>query len=316
MARRGVIDVGTNSVKLLVADVLGHVAEPVLETSRQTRLGEGFYASGLLQPEPIARTAEAVKHFADKAHSLGASEVRVIATSAARDASNQTALIQAIRQAADLPLEIISGEQEAEWVFHGVTSNPEFVGQRILIMDLGGGSTEFILGDRRHARFSQSFPLGCVRLLEKLRPSDHPAKADLRHSEEHVRAFLLQNIAPVIEPVLDRSSRETVLVGTGGSATILARMETQMEGFDREAIEAVRFDRAAVRRWVDKLWGLPLADRRSLPGLPANRADVILFGALVYSTVMELLELDQLRVSTRGLRFAAVIKPNPKPVQP
>ena len=115
-ARRAVIDVGTNSIKLLVADVSQDV-RPVLEESKQTRLGRGFYNSHRLQPEPIANTAKAVAVFASKARDLGASSIRVIATSAARDAVNAAELVSAIEQASELKVEIISGEQEAEWAF-------------------------------------------------------------------------------------------------------------------------------------------------------------------------------------------------------
>src|SRR5262245_34633550 len=117
--RRAVIDVGTNSVKLLVADITGHEVQPVREDSKQTRLGRGFFETHRLQPEAIAKTTLAVTRFADEARTLKAESVRVIATSAARDATNPTDLISAIHDATALPLEIISGEQEADWAFQG-----------------------------------------------------------------------------------------------------------------------------------------------------------------------------------------------------
>jgi exopolyphosphatase/guanosine-5'-triphosphate,3'-diphosphate pyrophosphatase len=180
-------------------------------------------------------------------------------------------------------------------------------GLRLLIMDLGGGSAEFILGDRGHARFSQSFPLGCVRLLEKLRPPEHPTATDLSRCRDFIGAFLAERVAPVLEPLLARSSHETILVGTGGTATILARMESKMAGFEREKIEAVRLNRKTVHRWMEHLWSLPLTERKMVVGLPANRADVILLGTAIYATVMAAFALHELRISTRGLRFAALM---------
>src|SRR5271165_2009119 len=123
--RRAVIDVGTNSVKLLVADVAGRDVSPVLEESRQSRLGRGFYESHRLQPEAVARTVEAVWEFAEIARDKSAVSVRVIATSAARDAVNAADLTNSIERASGLKTEIITGEREAEWVFQGVATDPE-----------------------------------------------------------------------------------------------------------------------------------------------------------------------------------------------
>ena len=144
--RRAVIDVGTNSVKLLVAQVAGHEVRPLLEESKQTRLGSGFYETHCLQPEAIASTAKAVARFAEIARQQEVSPIRVIATSAARDALNAQELTSAIEAASGLKVEIISGEQEADWVFQGVTSDQRFASERLLLLDVGGGSTEFILG--------------------------------------------------------------------------------------------------------------------------------------------------------------------------
>src|ERR1039457_5585804 len=143
--RRAVIDVGTNSIKLLVADVRGRDVQPVHEESRQTRLGKGFYETHRLQPETIAHTAEAVWEFSEIARERNSQSIRVIATSAARDAMNPTDLTSAIERASGLKTEIISGAREAEWVFQGVTTDPELASHPGLLLDVGGGSKEFIL---------------------------------------------------------------------------------------------------------------------------------------------------------------------------
>src|SRR5208282_2057287 len=144
--RRAVIDVGTNSIKLLVADVRGRDVQPVHEDSRQTRLGKGFYESNRLQPEAIACTAEAVWEFAGIARERNSSSIRVIATSAVRDAVNPADLTSAIERASGLKTEIISGAREAEWVFQGVATDATLAKQPLLLLDVGGGSTVFILG--------------------------------------------------------------------------------------------------------------------------------------------------------------------------
>src|SRR5271165_1646513 len=139
--RRAVIDVGTNSIKLLVAEVTGEIVEPVCETSEQTRLGAGFFDTHRLQAPAIAQTARAVASFAAKARELQAVTTRVIATSAARDAVNPGDLTSAIARAAGLKVEIISGEQEADWAFQGVTTDPQLAQAPLLLLDVGGGST-------------------------------------------------------------------------------------------------------------------------------------------------------------------------------
>ena len=176
--RRAVIDVGTNSIKLLVADVSGRDVRPVHEESCQTRLGRGFYETRRLQPDAIAHTAQAVWEFASIAREKNAAAIRVIATSAARDAMNSCDLTSAIQRASDLKVEIISGEQEAEWVFQGVTTDAELAKTPLLLLDVGGGSTEFILGRGEHKHFAHSFPLGTVRLLEKFPHSDPPTRGN------------------------------------------------------------------------------------------------------------------------------------------
>lgn len=308
--RRAVIDVGTNSIKLLVGDVSDGVVFPVEERSEQTRLGAGFYETHRLQPVPIGRTATAVAKFAAMARDLEAASVRVIATSAARDAKNADELMGAIRRASGLRVEIISGEQEAEWVFAGMTSNPRLHGRRLLILDVGGGSTELILGEHGHHSFRESFALGTVRLLEMFRPHDPPSVADLAATRDWLGKFFSFKVGPTMgERLGNAAERDVTLVGTGGTATILARMELKTDKFDREMIEATVLSRDAILDYMFSLWSVTLAERRKLAGLPGNRADVIIMGVAIYEAVMHHFGFTQLNVSTRGLRHGALLHP-------
>jgi len=306
--RRAVIDVGTNSIKLLVADVRGRDVRPVHEESRQTRLGRGFYQTHRLQPETIAHTAEAVWEFAEIARERNADSIRVIATSAARDAVNPMDLTGSIFRASGLKTEIISGAREAEWAFRGVTTDLELARQSLLLLDVGGGSTEFILGHGEEKSFAHSFPLGTVRLMEKFPHSDPPKKSEFNACLEWLKNFLHHEIRPQVGPALKNETGEIRLVGTGGTTSILARIENQLDRFDREKIERTVLDFDQVVAHRKKLWRLPLEERKEIPGLPKLRADVILTGVLIYEMVMEEFGFKQLRVSTRGLRFAAVME--------
>jgi len=312
-ARRAVIDVGTNSVKLLVADVSRGRVEPILEDNRQTRLGRGFYETRNLQPVAIAQTALAVGEFSKAARRLGAMSVRVVGTSAARDAQNADALIAAVEKACGTKFEVISGEQEAEWSFHGAMSNPKLAREPVLLLDVGGGSTEFILGQGDEIHFRHSYPLGAVRLMEKIPHSDPPKPGERATCWEWVEKFLNLKVREALEPALTREVKQHTqhhavrLVGVGGTASVLTRIENGKDDYDRERIEATRLSAKQVRHWSEQLWHVSLAERRQIKGMPKERADVMLTGVLIYEAFMESFEFNELRVSSRGLRFAAVM---------
>jgi exopolyphosphatase/guanosine-5'-triphosphate,3'-diphosphate pyrophosphatase len=305
--RRAVIDIGTNSVKLLAADVAGVRIERRIERSIQTRLGRGLYLDQRLRSQAIADTARVAAQFAQEARLLGAA-IRVIATSAARDARNSGKLLAAVRRASRLEVEIISGAQEAAWAFQGVATDPRFAGQPLLILEVGGGSTEFILGQGAVRTFCQSFPLGIVRLSEQLKPSAAPGPGELAGCLAAVRDFLGREVAPLLAPALAAyASASPQLVGTGGTAGVLGAMELSLTEFNPARLETAQLTRAKVRARLEYLWGLPLAQRRKVPGLPPERADVILTGVAIYYSVMERLGFDRLQISARGMRFAALL---------
>jgi exopolyphosphatase/guanosine-5'-triphosphate,3'-diphosphate pyrophosphatase len=310
MPRRSVIDIGTNSVKLLIADVEGHRVEPLHEAAEQTRLGRGFYETHRLQPEAVTATAQAVAKFVASAGKLGASVPRVFATSAARDAKNPELLRAVIESACGLAVEIISGEQEAEWAFRGVASDASLGSQPLLLLDVGGGSTEFILGQGEQKHFRQSFPLGSVRLLEALPHSDPPTVQELADCRRWLETFLNTQVKPQLDLALarERCAGKLVLVGTGGAASLLAAMEQGLGEFDRAKVDGAVLSADCVQHWVNRLWSLPLVARRKIPGLPPERADVMLAGAAIYEAVLGSFGFAELRVTARGLRYAALME--------
>ena len=201
---------------------------------------------------------------------------------------NPGELASAIEYACALKVEIISGEQEADWAFQGVNTDPELAGLPLLLLDVGGGSTEFILARGEHKYFRQSHPLGTVRLLENKPFSNPPTLQELDDCRRWVKEFLTLNVYPDLEPLLrhetDQDAGEAILqlVGTGGTATILARIEGRITTFDRGRIEGARLSLAQIQAQAERLWSLPLAERETIPGLPAKRADVILPGVVIY----------------------------------
>jgi exopolyphosphatase/guanosine-5'-triphosphate,3'-diphosphate pyrophosphatase len=312
--RRAVIDVGTNSVKLLVVEVRGRDAQPLWEESKQTRLGRGFYPERILQPEPVALTVRAITEFVTKAAEFQADPPRLVATSAVREARNQGELRQAVAQACGLFLRVISGEQEATYAFEGAVTDPRFEQRPLLLLDVGGGSMELILGKDSKKCFAQSYPLGTVRLLDRVRPDDPPAPGQLAACRSWLREFLEREICPQLEPAFSRipglrsGSHGLQLVGTGGTASLLGCMEANLSTFDRQRLEAtpVSFERLG---WhVEHLWGMAASEREKIIGLPSNRVDVILTGTVIFEAVMERFGFQELQISTRGLRFAVALE--------
>ena len=306
--RRAVIDIGTNSVKLLVAEVAGQSVTPLWERGEQTRLGEGFYDSRLLQPAAIARTLKAVAGFQERARELEAASIRVIATSAARDARNGAELTAAIASRTGLTVEVLSGHDEAGWAFRGATAGLADPPESACVIDVGGGSTECTVGVQGSLRWSESFHLGTVRWLEKIRPGNPPQPAELSHCRESIAAFLNQHVAPDLAPALARlDGTPPPLIGVGGTFGILARMELKTDDFDRDRIEATPLSRATLAAWTERLWTMTYAQRGALPGLPPERADVMLMGAAIIEQFVLCFRFESVRPSSRGLRFAALM---------
>jgi exopolyphosphatase / guanosine-5'-triphosphate,3'-diphosphate pyrophosphatase len=305
VATRAVIDIGTNSVKLLVAEVQAVRVDPLFEDSEQTRLGAGFYETHRLLPESISKTAEAVRAFVDMAEQFGPVSLDVIATSAARDAVNQSEFVEAIRREAKQELKVISGEQEADWAFHGVASDPKLANEPLLVMDIGGGSTEFVVGAKGERRAGRSFQVGSVRLLEKFRPSDPPTAEERDKCLGWLRKFFADEIKPFLREHLGKA--KPTLVSTGGTASILGRLKWKLLHYDREKIEGTILSARELAEQTAHLWSLPLQERKRLPGMPGSRADVIIMGVAILEAATEALGFSAARISTRGLRYGALL---------
>lgn len=306
---RAVIDIGTNSIKLLVAETSVAGVTPLHEASEQTRLGRGLYESGVLAPEALSDTAKVLEDFAAEADRRNANSIRVVATSAARDAKNGSELAAIVKQATRAELEIISGDQEADWVYRGVSSQPGLPNKPLLVSDVGGGSTELILGSEGTCQFARSFKLGTVRQLEHTKLSDPPGLTELSDSLETIGSFLRQEALPKTNQALAKINTPIdTMIGVGGTTTFLARIHLATEDFDREQIEATRFTLSKLRSLTERLWQLSLEERRNLPGLPPNRADVILFGSAIYLSLLTEMKLQHLAASTRGVRFGALLQ--------
>ncbi len=299
MGRYAAIDVGTNSVLLLVAERTAPGRfEAVCERAEITRLGRGVDTARRLAPEAVEETLRVLEAFAKDAREHGAKGVVVSATSAARDASNGRAFLDAVKARTGLTVEIISGDEEARLSFASAWA--DFGGQGpLLVLDIGGGSTEFIFGDAKgQPSFRRSFDVGAVRLTERHLRGDPPAEPELAT----VDAALRETFA-----ALPRPPSAFRFVGVAGTVTTLCAIAKKVEPYDAAAVHGAALTFSEVDALVTRLAQLPLALRRTLPGLQPKRADVIVAGGLVLRAAMRAVGAPAVTVSDKGLRWGLLV---------
>jgi exopolyphosphatase/guanosine-5'-triphosphate,3'-diphosphate pyrophosphatase len=289
LVRIAAIDIGTNSTRLLVVDEKADHLQVVRQELTPTRLGQGLGESRSLLPEAQERTARAVAEFYTVARSMGSSAVRVFATSAVRDAVNREEFLSRIQSEIGLRPEVLNGETEARFSFLGATRAVGVQG-RILVVDVGGGSTELVWGEKEQVAVAWSLNIGAVRLTETYLKTDPATEGELRELRAVIRSALRQ-----VEPVYLRS--ETKAVAVGGTATTLAAMGLGLKEYSPDKVQGFILSAQDLRGFLLLLASLPVAERKGLPGLPAARADIILAGTMILQLVQERLELGSYIVS-------------------
>lgn len=304
--RAAVIDVGTNSVLLTVARQLRgddpsgdrYVAE--VERATITRLGEGVDRTRQLAPAAIERTLACLRDYAELIRLHAAERVAIVGTSALRDAQGGEAFIEQASAIVGAPLEVISGEREAELTFRGALSGLTVEGP-VVVFDIGGGSTEVIAGSVQRQPFvlrstgARSFDVGSVRLTERHVRTDPPRAEEIAAIRADVRAIWSEEDLPI--------AGFPTLVGVAGTVTTLAALALGLERYEPEKVHGAVLEAGAVDRLVERLAALPLAERRRLPVLDPRRADVIVAGAVLCSEVLRWLGGAELVVSDRGVRW-------------
>jgi exopolyphosphatase/guanosine-5'-triphosphate,3'-diphosphate pyrophosphatase len=292
--RRGAIDIGTNSVRLLVADVDGAGPDAAMHTidrrMRITRLGQGVDEARRLRPEAIDRTLDALREYRGALDDLGASRIRATATSAARDAANRDDFFGPAADVLGIEPELISGDEEARLSFVGATARLSEPAP-YLVVDIGGGSTEFIMGTREPDDLI-SVDMGSVRLTEHYLSSDPPAPEELSATNSIVRDHLA-DVEREIPSVRDAAT----LVGLGGTITTVAAIELGLPEYDADKIDHFRLTKTAAEDVFRTLATETAAARRHNPGLDPGRVDVIVAGALELVTIMRAYGFDEMLVS-------------------
>ncbi len=294
--RLGAIDIGTNSIRLVVAEVESDGRYRVLEEEREmTRLGHGLFARGRLLNEPMERSIEALAKMNTIAKGFEVRELRAVATSAVREASNGRAFCQEIRRRCGLRVEIISGEEEAQLAVRSALHHFDLAGRSVAIVDIGGGSMEVTLTAGAVVDEVVTLPLGAVRLTERFR-------TDGTLSPKRWR-----KLRRAIDRALDEKLRKPpfhpeIMVGSGGTFTNLAAVaQLEREGSER-SVQGYVMSRADVVHLLHRLRSTPLAERRETPGLNPSRADIIVAGAAAVSRLAKRLGTQQILVNSGGLR--------------
>lgn len=306
MKRGAAIDVGTNSVRLLVADVAepgspGPAVRPVDRELTITRLGESLHDGGVLTPTAVERTAAVVEAYVARATTFGAAAPIVAATYAVRAARNPEALLSRL----SVPVRVLSGEEEAALGFRGAVSGLSDLAadEALVVLDVGGGSVEVTWGTaRRGIEGDQSLPVGSVVMTRRAIAHDPPLQADISALTDTLAAAL----DPVVAPLAGAGRR---LVGVGGTVTTLAAMAQRLAPYDPDRVHGYRVTAEAIESLLETMCRTPLAERRRLPGLQPERADVIIAGTLAVRCVMAALGAESITASEADLLWALVAAP-------
>lgn len=303
MTRAAAIDVGTNSVRLLVADRAPDGLDEIERDLVITRMGQGVDASRKLADSAIERTVRAIADYHRRATDAGAGSVRIAATSAVRDSSDRQRFVDAVREATGLTPEVLTGEQEAHLSFLGAVTRLEADGP-FLVLDVGGGSTEFVRGTKDVEAWTSS-DVGSVRLTERHIEHDPPTGQEL------------EAVAADADRAVEEAKRRVggdaaTLIGLAGTITTLTAVSLGLDGYDRERIHHATLTAQVVRRLTDQLAGMTNDERRKLPVMPPGREDVIVAGALITVRVMEGFGFEKLIVSEADLLDGLVLSSGPE----
>ena len=289
------VDIGSNSVRLKIARLQGHRLRPIHEDREVTRLGEGVFRSGFLTPESMAETIKVLRRFHRATQQVVTDTVRVVATSALRDARNSQAFLEWVRSATGWRVEIISGVEEARLIHLGLVSSRRVDSAPTLMIDLGGGSCELTVSQGGHIRDTVSLPLGAVRLTDEFLRHDPPRKGELKR----LRGFMAREVGRIAHRIA--AGRVRNVIATSGTAAALAaaaaNLRKKSANRQRPAVS-----RAEMSRIAKQLARLPVAERRKIEGIGPRRAEIVVAGAMVYQELLDRFRLKGFRYSPLGLR--------------
>ena len=288
--RVAVIDIGTNSTRLLISDVEGANAEQVERRTTVTNMGRGVDHTKLICADAVEDVCRVIADYMARYEEMGAERVMAIATSAVREAANGEAFIAELRERFDLDTRLLTGEEEAHLTYLGATAH-RAEGEPTLVFDIGGGSTELIVGTGMHVGFHTSLQAGTIRQSERHLTSDPPDPHELEDLASEVRNLIDGAVAeqPAAAPAR--------AIAVAGTPTSLAAIDQALEPYDPGRVHGYRLGMRKIQRMLSKLSSLPLAERLRVPGLHPGRAPTIVAGAVILVQVMRAFGLEEIEVS-------------------
>lgn len=296
------IDIGTLTCRLLIAELAPSGTLRELRSDRRIlRLGQGVDRDRMLRGDAMARVAETLKEWCTLMEGYQLDASIAVATSAVRDAGNREEFVRLIHRQTGLEIQILSGEEEARRTILGIRSGLPAGVSDVLALDIGGGSTEFILDRPGQTPMMRSVDIGVVRLCERLLRHDPPTSEEIHQAREWVRAETVTAVGEMTLPV------GLTFVGTAGTITSLAAMAQQLPTYEPARIHNYRLARTVVEELESTLLARTKSERVGLPGLEANREEVIAAGAIILRTVMETVKIPSLLVSDLGLREGVLL---------
>lgn len=304
MKKFGAIDIGTNSMRILIASVENGKMIESYKHLETTRIGEGVDNTGNLSEAAIERNISALKYMLGRVKEEGIQQVPIIATSAVRDAQNKNTFLERVERELGVAVEVISGEREAELGFFGVLKGLKEREENILVIDIGGGSTEFIYGSQKGINYSISLDMGAVRMTEKYMKNDPIMASEIEKMTLEIDGMMMPTIDFLKHAQIDR------IIGIGGTVTTIVAVTKGLEVYDPREVHNFDLLHEQIQDVLHQFKGKNLAERRKMPGLQPKRADVITAGAIILDRILTLLDRDEIRISEydnlEGLVFEAV----------
>jgi exopolyphosphatase/guanosine-5'-triphosphate,3'-diphosphate pyrophosphatase len=299
--RVAVVDIGTNSTRLLVADVEGGRLRELERRSTVTRLGRGVDTSGHLATEAIEDVCAAVAGYIGIYEDLGAEHVTAIATSAVRDASNSAMFLAELRERFDLPARILDGAEEARLTYLGACAErpPR---SKTLVVDIGGGSTELVIGDASEVDFYASLQVGTVRHTERHVYRDPPEAGELEELANDIRGLIAEALQGAALVQANHG------IGVAGTPTSLAAIDQELDPYDPALVHGYRLSLPSIQRMCSQLASMPLAERLQVKGLHAGRAPTIVAGVVILIQVMRAFGLTEIEVSEHDILWGAALE--------
>ncbi|RLC54622.1 MAG: Ppx/GppA family phosphatase [Candidatus Cloacimonadota bacterium] len=293
MDKYAILDIGTNSIKFFLFSIENGESTTIIDTNNISRLGEGLLKTGIISDDAMNRNINALREFMKSAEEENVKEITAVGTMCLRTAKNSDVFLTKVKDELGLVIKVIPGEEEARLSYLAVLSTIGNTDKNVVVFDTGGGSTEFIFGKGANLNNRISLNLGAVHPTEEFLLSDPVTNTELKKMQDYMMAFFSKKIT-------DKGA--DYLIGIGGTVTSMGAVMHKLVKYDPKIIQGSQMSLEEVKKQIDLYKNKTIEERKQIPGLQPKRADVILAGAGIINTIMEIFKIDSFTISDRGLR--------------